>query len=213
MKKSQKNWMKLGILLLLILGIYLLYRYTPLAGFLQPSNLRSWIEGFGIFGPVIYGLLYVMLTVVLFPASVLTIMGGVIFGTLLGMFYTIIAATLAATVAFYIAKYFGRGVVERFLKGKLKTLDKKLEKGGFYTMVILRLLYIPYIPLSYAAGFSKMRARDFVLATFLTNIPGSFAFSYLGGSLGDPRSIVFAVILVILVLMIPKVVKRFQKKK
>ena len=211
---KQKNWMKLGILALVVVVLVLLYKYTALYDYVQPAYLQGVIEGFGWFGPIIYGLAYIVLTVVFFPASVLTIMGGVIFGTLLGMMYTIVAATLAAAVAFYIAKFFGREVISRFLKGtKLGKLDKKLEKGGFYTMALLRLLYIPYIPLSYAAGLSKMRARDFVLATLLTNIPGSFAFSYLGGSLGDPRSFIFAIVLVILVLLSPKVVKRFQKKK
>ena len=214
MKKIQKNWTKLGILVAILVVIVLIYQYTPIAEYVQPSYLQSFIQQFGFFGPIIYGLLYLVLTLVFFPASILTILGGVIFGTLLGMVYTIIAATLAATVAFYIAKFFGSGVVERFLKGTtLGTLDKKLEKGGFYTLALLRLLYIPYMPLSYAAGLSKLKARDFVLATFLTNIPGSFAFSYLGGSLGDPRSLIFAVVLVVITLMIPKIVKKFQKKK
>ena len=214
MKKAQKNRIKLGMGILVIVALVVLYKYTPLSTYLQQEYLQNFIAQFGMFGPVVYGLAYIVLTVAFFPASLLTIMGGVIFGTLIGMFYTIIAATIAAAIAFYIAKFFGRGVVARLVKGtKLGDLDKKLEKGGFYTMALLRLLYIPYMPLSYAAGLSKMKAKDFVLATFLTNIPGSFAFSYLGGSLGDPRAFVFAVGLVVLVLLSPKLVKRFQKRK
>jgi len=211
MKKNP--WMKLGILGLIVVVLILLYQFTPIASYLQPTYIQDFIGQLGYFGPLVYGLLYVVLTVVFFPASLLTVSGGIIFGTLMGMIYTIIAATIAATVAFYIARYFGKEFAEKLIKGRMEKVDKKLEKGGFQAVAVLRLLYIPYIPLSYAAGLSKVKTRDFVLATFLTNIPGSFAFSYLGGSLGDPRSIILAIVLVVLVLMVPKVVKKFQKSK
>ncbi len=203
---------KIPLLVGIVLSLILLYFFTPLKMYLTPTALRTFIEQFGTAAPLIYILLYIVLTLIFFPATVVTILGGLVFGTFFGVVYAVIGATIAATFAFYIARYFGRQTVEKLLKGKVEKVDEKISSNGFASIATMRLLFLPYMPISYAAGLTKVKAKDFVLATLLTNIPGAFAFAYLGNSFGDLRKIVIAIVLVILVMSTPKIFKKFKKK-
>lgn len=198
-----------GVIILAVL-IYV-FRYSPLKDFLSLDAIQTFLTSLGPWGPVIYILMYVVLTVVFFPASLLTIAGGFAFGIFLGTLYAIVGATIAAVLAFYIGRYFAKDWVEQSFGKTFQKYNKKLSERGFQTVAIMRLLFLPYIPLSYAAGASRVSIGAFVLATFLTNFPGGFAFAYLGNSITDPRTILIAVVFIGLVLLIPRITKKFVK--
>lgn len=196
-----------------LIAIGFLLRSGALQSFLSPQSVQLFISTFGMAAPVVYTILYIFLTVFFFPASVLTIIGGVLFGAVIGTMYTILAATIAATIAFKLARWFGRSFVASRVGSRLKGIESKISGDGFWSMVVLRLLFLPYIPLSYAAGLTSMKLVDFVLATFLTNIPGSLAFSYVGSSFGDPNKAIVAIMYITLVLCIPLLVNFWRRKK
>jgi uncharacterized membrane protein YdjX (TVP38/TMEM64 family) len=83
---------------------------------------------------------YAIGTVFLFPGSVLTLSGGLLFGPSLGMLFNVsggtLGATLGATGALLVARFWGREFVGRFLKGRLKTLDEKADRNGFWVIFI-----------------------------------------------------------------------------
>ena len=51
-------------------------------------------------------------------------------------------------------------------------------------MVARFLPFIPFDPLSYAAGIVDLDAKKYTLATFLGSIPRAFFYAFLGASLG-----------------------------
>ncbi|GFR44730.1 hypothetical protein Agub_g6056, partial [Astrephomene gubernaculifera] len=67
----------------------------------------------GWLGPLVFVLLYVAATVLLFPASVLTLAAGALFGPLAGTALVSLASTLGATCAFLVSRYLARPWVER----------------------------------------------------------------------------------------------------
>jgi uncharacterized membrane protein YdjX (TVP38/TMEM64 family) len=133
------------------------------------------------------------------PISVLAIGAGLIYGPIYGTIYGVIGAFLSATVGFYIAKYFGKGFVDKLLKGRNTKIEGDIEKHGFSIMLFLRLAFIfPFDPLSYAAGISKMKYRHFILGTVIGIFPEMFAYNYLGTSIDDlfsKRSLVAVLII------------------
>lgn len=61
-----------------------------------------------------------------------------------------------------------------------------VAKGGFRIVFLLRLASIvPFAPLSYALGASRISGRDFVLASWLGLLPGTFLYVYLGTLVSD----------------------------
>ena len=65
---------------------------------------------------------------------------------------------------------------------------------------------------NYGAGLSKIKFKDFFLATLIGIIPGTFAYVNLGNSIMDIRSwrFVLALAFLILLIIVPLLYKRFK---
>ncbi len=174
------------------------------------------VEEGGLAAPLVYVALYALLTVLLFPASVVTIAGGALFGAVLGTTLTVLGATIGATGGFVIARRLGREEVERIAGRRITAVDAWLEQRGFLAVLYVRLIpIIPFGAFSYAAGVTGVTRRDYVLATAVGIIPAAFAYSALGGSLDDPLSPTFlaAVALVIFLAVAAPLVDRFRRRR
>ncbi len=162
------------------------------AGGPSVGEVKSWIESGGPGAPVVFVVLYVVLTVLLFPAAVLTGAGGALFGVAVGTCLSVIGGTAGATAAFLIGRRLGRGTVERAAGRRVRALDAWLGRRGLTTVLYLRLFpVVPFNVLNYASGATAISARDYVLGTAVGIIPGAFAYAALGGSLDDPWSLEF----------------------
>lgn len=183
---------------------------------ISPTEIKEWILSFGMWAPILYIILYTVRPLIFFPASVLSITGGLAFGALMGTVYTVIGATLGAVVAFLVAKKLGKGFIKNGA-GKVDQIQQQLEKNGFIYVLIFRLLPIFNFDLiSYAAGLSKVRLLPFFLATLIGIIPGTFAYNFLGSSIvsKDPRIIIGAIIVFLILTIVPWYLqKRWKAKK
>ena len=86
---------------------------------------------------------------------------------------------------FFIARIMGRGVVEKLTgKAVLNGVDGFFERYGKHTILICRLLpFVPFDPISYAAGLTSMRFRHFLIATGLGQLPATIIYSWVGSML------------------------------
>jgi uncharacterized membrane protein YdjX (TVP38/TMEM64 family) len=134
---------------------------------------------------LLYVLLYIVGTVFLLPGALLSFVGAVLFGVWEGTLYTWIGATVGATLAFGLAKALGRDFVDQLLGGKLQALDRRLRERGFVSLLVIRLLPIfPFNGVNFGCGLTSIRTRDYVLATAIGIIPGTFIYQYLFAKLG-----------------------------
>ena len=211
----QQKIIRILLLVLIISGLIWFSRaYLDI----NPTDIKEWILSFGMWAPILYILLYTIRPLIFFPASVLSITGGLAFGAWMGTVYTVIGATLGAVVAFLVAKKLGTGLIkQKDGAGKVEQIQRQLEKNGFIYVLIFRLLPIFNFDLiSYAAGLSKVRLLPFFLATLIGIIPGTFAYNFLGSSIvsKDPRIIIGAVTVFIVLTIVPWYIqKRWKAKK
>lgn len=177
-----------------------------------PQGMKDYIGSFGMLAPVIYIAMFTIVPLTLFPDAVLAVAGGMIFGLTLGTFYTIIGAVCGGTLSFFISRVFGRGLVEKLIKGKGEWFEAGIEKRGFLFILMLRLIpLVPFDVISYGAGLSKIRYKDFVLATSIGIIPGVWVYVNLGDKSGNPFSVQFLGAILILALLM--IFSYFMKKK
>tara|TARA_Y100000310_G_C20668159_1_gene808789 strand:- start:2055 stop:2597 length:543 start_codon:yes stop_codon:yes gene_type:complete len=173
----------------------------------------------GPFAPFVFMFLYILACIFFLPGAVFSISSGVLFGTILGTVYTVVGASIGAVLAFLIARYFARSFFEYTVEKKFKNIrefDEKLEKNGFITVLFLRLIPLfPFNGLNFALGITKVRLKDYFLATLIGIIPGSFLFAYLGDSIIEMSylNIVIAVILIVLLSLTLTFYNRYKKKK
>lgn len=180
------------------------------------EDLRSWILSFGLWAPLVYIIVYTIRPLIFFPASVLSIAGGLAFGAWMGTLYTIIGATLGAALSFYVAKTLGKSLVKKQWTGNAAKIQKQMEQNGFLYVLLFR--FIPVINfdlISYLAAISKVRFVSFVTATFIGIIPGTFAYNFLGSSFvsGNPKIIAAAIAVFIILTVVPILIRNRWTKK
>ncbi|MBU4334086.1 MAG: TVP38/TMEM64 family protein [Candidatus Omnitrophica bacterium] len=181
----KKPWIKVLIIIAVLFVLFLGFRFLNIDfSNVSEEEFKTWVESLGVWGPIIYVVVYVFRPLILFPAGVLSATAGVIWGPLAGFLYLQIAANISSTAEFLFARYFGRELVEKHLKGKIQDLDEKIEKHGFLTVLLIRLIpNLPWDVQNLSLGLTKVRFRDYFLATLIGIMPGSFAFVFFGSSL------------------------------
>jgi uncharacterized membrane protein YdjX (TVP38/TMEM64 family) len=184
MEKTQKKpWLKLLIVVCIAAVLFVVFRQLNIDfSQITVEKFKEKINSFGIWGPIIYIIFYILRPLILFPAAVLSASAGVIWG-IPGWFYLLIAANISAIAEFLIARYFAREAVERLVKGSLKNVDQAIEKRGFITVLLIRLIpNLPWDIQNLGLGLTKVKFRDYAIATALGIMPGSFALVYFGSS-------------------------------
>lgn len=211
-------WIKLILGIVFLSAVFLLVRSFHIDfSQITPEKFKETINGFGIWGPVIYIVFYIIRPLILFPAALLSASAGVIWGVK-GFIYLQIAANLSAVGEFLVARYLARESIERFLKGKIGNFDEAIEKRGFITVLLIRL--IPNLPWDFqnlGLGLTKVKFRDYFWATFIGIMPGSFALVYFGSSfisvLTNPKNLWKVGVAVLLFVLVYWLQKYLKEKK
>jgi uncharacterized membrane protein YdjX (TVP38/TMEM64 family) len=182
------NALRVGILAVLVAGSsYLIWSHTE--WFRDPTLIKSEVTSWGVWGPAAYVLLYAIGPSFLVPGAVMTIAGGLAFGTLWGSLYAMAGADCGALIAFGAGRFLGRGFVAKTVGGRFSDLLDKIARHGFHIIFYLRIVpVIPYNALNLIAGASPIRFRDYFWASIFGMIPGTIAFAFLGDALWHPTS-------------------------
>jgi uncharacterized membrane protein YdjX (TVP38/TMEM64 family) len=172
---------KVGLSLLALLGIGAAVWLLPLDRW--ALHLVEWIRGAGALGVGVFALVYVLATLAFLPGSLLTAGAGFAYGPLWGTLLVSPVSVLAAGLAFALGRSALRGWVSRRLADhpRFAAIDEAMGQGGFKIVVLLRLSPIfPFNLLNYALGLTRVGFRDYMLASFLGMLPGTFLYVYLG---------------------------------
>lgn len=192
---------------------------------LQPAIIGRELLRFGGWAPILFLLLYALGTVVFAPGSVLTVAGGALFGRIWGTLWNLTGATLGATLAFVIARYFASDWVAARGGERLGRLMRGVEEEGWRFVAFGRLAPLfPFNLMNYAFGLTRMtriRLREYVLASFVCMAPGTLAYTYRGyagreaasGQAGAIRKAVLALALLAAVAFLPRLVSRVKGRR
>jgi uncharacterized membrane protein YdjX (TVP38/TMEM64 family) len=146
-------------------------------------GLRDYILSFGLWAPVASCFLMVLQALVApVPSFLITFANGLAFGVFWGWMLSLFGHVLAAAVCFGISRSLGRVPVE-VLVGRtgLQSADRWFARWGVYAVFVGRLIPgVAFDVISYAAGLTRMRFRNFIFATTLGIFPQTFLYSYLG---------------------------------
>lgn len=183
--------LKAGILVALVVAA-IVVAFTVDIPDAQP--LRDRVENAGVWGVVIFVLVYAALALTPFPASALTVASGLLFGLVTGVIVVAVAATLGAWIAFLIARWLGRDGVSRLDWKRVASIDSMLARRGLAAVLIVRLIPLfPFALVNYAAGLSAVRQRDYVIGTGIGILPATIGYAALGAYGTSPLSWPFLV--------------------
>ena len=191
---------KLATVIVIACGIGLFF-YFDLARWLSLEALKAnrdhllaFTEANYTAAVVLFIALYIAVTGLSLPgATILTLAGGFLFGSVAATIFVNLGATVGATLAFLAARYVLRDWVERKFGRWFEPLQEGFAKNAFSYLMTLRLIPLfPFFAVNLVSGLTRMNVGTYAAATALGIIPGSFVYAYAGrqlGTLNSPREI------------------------
>jgi len=189
--------------------------------FFEAAVLEQGLRRSGKWAPILFVALYALSAVLFVPGSVLTVAGGALFGPVWGTLWNLSGATLGAALAFVTARYVASDWVSRRSGEKLERLIRGVEEEGWRFVAFVRLVPLfPFNLVNYAFGLTRIRLREYVLASFVCMAPGAIAYTYLGyagrqaaaGTAGAIRNGFIALGLLAAVAFLPRLVRRMRAR-
>ena len=189
-----RKWWALGALLALMALAFF-------SGVLDAVDLawiqsnRDQLRAFALTHPIAslggFVLIYIIAVALSLPiATLLTLLGGFLFGLWLGLAAVVVGATIGATLLFLIA----RSSLGDALRSKAGPLYQKvashMKDNAVGYLLFMRLVPIfPFFLVNIVPAFFGMSVSAYALVTFVGIIPGTFVFVNFGQQLGSIASV------------------------
>lgn len=183
MGKGFKDLVALVLAALLIAGFVIL----AFGGFELPTpeRLAEYLLGFGRWAWLVVIGLMILHSFVPFPAELLAVCAGAVFGTLLGAVLIWVGAMLGAVLAFVLSRALGRDVVRGWVPADKAILFDHwtTEKGALALLVARFIPLIAFNLINYAAGLTTVRLWTFLWTTGIGILPVTLLSTYLGAQM------------------------------
>jgi len=179
---------KLSAMALILLGMIVLWRYTPLSAMTDPDSLLRSLEALGktFWMPIIVPAIYVLGSLAAFPVTVLIAVTGMMFAPTAAAAYAIVGSLLGASASYLIGRLLGRGLLRSLMGPRVNRISRALARQGVLSVATLRMVPIaPFTFINLAAGASHIRFTDFILGTFVGMVPGIVVIALLGSQLAE----------------------------
>ncbi len=204
-----------------IVAVAIVLRLTGAIEYFSPENINKIelaVEGLGLWGPLIYCLLYIAACLFVIPGLPITLLAG-IFGAVKGTIIVSISSTLGACAAFLVARYAFRPMIEVWVAKNptYKKIDVGIKTHGWRMVMITRL--VPLFPFNfqnYAYGLTKVSFLTYAFVSWVCMLPATIAYVFAGGSIisgqGDIKKTLFylgiAGCFFVIVSFIPAIIKK-----
>jgi uncharacterized membrane protein YdjX (TVP38/TMEM64 family) len=214
----------LAVALLLIVGGALALRFTPLRELLDRSRMVAVFAHLrdASWAPLALLGLFVGLAPLGLPMTPLIIASGVVFGPWLGALYNTIGCLSGAAVSYWLARTMGRDFVRRVAGKRLKRMETLLRRRGFWGLVGVRFLPVPFPVVNFGAALAGISFPTFMLTSAVGLTPSMFVYTNFASTLfevargGDRRDLwkpAAALFTVMVVSVTPAVVQLVRRRK
>ncbi len=186
--KRASFWIILAgaILLLAIAGVlvgWALTRTSTAIGFDSTvAGAAALIRSWGTWGMAASITLMVVHSFLPFPAEIVALANGLVYGAVWGAVLTWFGAMLGASAAFGLGRMLGRPVVERFLPSayKQRLADWSHTRGSVTLLVSRMIPVIAFNMINYLAALTEISWWSYLWATALGILPLTILFAILG---------------------------------
>jgi uncharacterized membrane protein YdjX (TVP38/TMEM64 family) len=182
-----RRFLPLLILIVLAVAAFFLLRglgWDSLAR--HQGQLTDWVGSHPLESATLFVAAYIATAALSLPqGALLTVAGGLLFGTVLGCALTITGATIGASILLLVVRSAFAQTLERHRDRIPQQVQTRLARDGFLYLLALRLVPLfPFWVVNLAAAVAGIRLTVFVPATFLGIAPASFVLSSIGSGVG-----------------------------
>lgn len=168
------------VLVVIVATGFAILRWTPLSEYMTVEKVSAVLDKLrdAWWAPIALIASYIVLCPLFVPASPMMIAGGVVFGPVMGSIYNIIGTFLGGAVSYFLGRGLGHDFVLHLLGNRVKKVNRVIARRGFWGMVGVRFLPLPYPLVNYTAALAGVRPALFLTTTAIGLIPGCTVFTY-----------------------------------
>ena len=140
---------------------------------------------------LIYLAIYITSTALSLPgATILTLLGGAIFGLINGVIIVSFASTIGATLAFLGSRFIFKDWVQEKFSDKLKTINDGVQREGAFYLFTLRLIPIfPFFLINLVMGLTPIKTLTFFFVSQVGMLLGTIVYVNAGVELSKIDSL------------------------
>jgi len=191
-----------------------------LPGVLASGSGADLLARAGPWGPLLFISGYILCTVAGLPGSVLTAIGGAVFGAGAGALWSLLGATLGAVASFIVSRHLFSDWIRRRAGRMPARVIAGVEASGWRFVAMARLIpLVPFNALNYALGLTRIRLAPYAIVTFVCMAPGALACALLGqggiealrGDAGFVRSLSLGLAILGVAFLLPGILRRWRR--
>lgn len=214
-------WQKVVPPLVIVLGLFLAWRFTPLADVLTARNVVQWARAAGRMraSPLLMIGAYVVSAFIMFPRPILTLLSVIAYGPLPGFIVSMAGITASATAVYFAGRAVPKETLRKYGGEKLERTARALRKHGVIAALAVSIVPVAPFPLvGMTAGAARVKLWQYLTGVTLGMLPGTVATALFTNQLlaaldeeADVNYwIVAAAVIVLIVLVL--IVRRWLKK-
>ncbi len=185
-------------IVILVIGLIVLSRQLGLGEYLSLSYFKASQERLANLyeqNPALfiggYALLYIISTSLSLPwASLLTMVGGGLFGFWVGLIVVSFSSTMGATLACFVSRFVLRDWVQGRFGQRLTTVNEGIAREGAFYLFTLRLIPLfPFWMINLVMGLTRMPLRTYYWVSQIVMLPGTAVYVNAGKELAQIDSL------------------------
>ncbi|MFN9773631.1 MAG: TVP38/TMEM64 family protein, partial [Burkholderiales bacterium] len=152
----------------------------------RQTELEAWVEARPFATAGAFFAIYVVATALSLPgaATLMTLLGGALFGFGWGLVLVSFASSIGATLAFLASRFLFRDAVRARFGERLAALDEGVRRDGAFDLFPLRLIPVfPFFLVNLAMGRTPIATRTVYLASQLGMLAGTAVYVNAGTAL------------------------------
>ena len=136
--------------------------------------------------PLLFAMMVIQAIAIPIPSELVLIAGGLAFAFPSGWLVGALGSIVAAIVGFYISKKGGRSLAVKLVgENGINFADNWFNRWGVWAVLLGRFApFIPFDAISYSAGLTKMKLKNFMIPTVIGTLPRTLFYTYLGTYFG-----------------------------
>ena len=200
------SWLRLGLLLGLVATALLLFA-SGAGEYLEAERFGTLLRDLGIWGPVLYVVLFALLEPFGVLGFVFVVPGSLVWDWGALFLLSWLGSIGAGIVGFAFARTVGREWVSGHMPERMHRYDDRLAAQGLRTVILVRLTFFLAPPAHWVLGLSRVGFGTFVLGTAIGFFPTMALFTWAGKNvvelmLGQPAWLWLLVIAALVLLSI-----------
>jgi len=135
--------------------------------------------------------LYVLVTGLSLPgATIMTLVGGALFGLSTGLLIISFASTIGATLAFLCSRFLFRETIQSRFGKQLQSINNGIEQEGAFYLFTLRLVPVfPFFMINLGMGLTQIKTWTFFWVSQVGMLAGTAVYVNAGTQLGQLESL------------------------